>query len=256
MYLLIMSFIGIGVGLVWYLLAHDHGRKMSPEMLWAAFGFGLLAVFIAVGLEMLLTPISLATMSTYTLSQRFYNFLGVGFIEEAAKFVPLAIFVYKKGYFAQRTDGVIFFAISGLTFGLGENIMYTLLLGTKAGLLRMALVPFFHVATTSILGYYLVSYKISHSNKAKMILALVLVPLLHGLYDFGLSSGIVHFAIFSIMITVLLSLGFFLYFMQANDLDKAQFVTVAASGGGFCTKCGSPKNSRAAFCTKCGQRYV
>lgn len=255
MYPLLMSFIGISVALVWYLLAHDHGRKMPVEMLWAAFGFGLLAVVIAIGLEMVFTPTSIEQITTLTLTERFYNFLGVGFIEEAAKFIPLALFVYKKGYFTQRTDGVIFFAISGLTFGVTENIAYTLLYGTKTGLVRVALVPFFHVATTSILGYYLVSNKISHTNKSKLVISLLLVPILHGLYDFGLSSFNGYFVIFSIMITVLLTLGFFLYFMQANDLDKAQFAAVQSQGKGFCTKCGKPRALNGRFCSNCGQMY-
>jgi len=254
MLIVILCFIFLASTLTWYLLKHDHGRRITSGSIWTSIGFGFLAMIVASTLENLILPDNLQSApSSYPLSERFLFFVIVGIIEESLKFLPLAIFIYKKPYFKERTDGVIYFAICGLTFGLGENIGYTLSYGVKAGLVRLVLMPFFHAAATSILGYYLVSMKIDKKNKIKFILACLIIPLLHGLYDFGLLSGVTQLAIFSLMITLFLSLGLFLYFSEANDLDKAELAKESASTQSFCPSCGKSNQSHKMFCSYCGR---
>ena len=230
MYIVILSFIALSSLLIWYLLKHDHGRKLPIGSLWLASGFGIIAVTLAWYLEQWLLPKDFAVAShSAGLGLTFLLFLAVGFLEEGVKFLPLAVFIYRKPYFKEHTDGVIYFAICGLTFGLSENILYTVSLGAKAGIVRLVLTPFFHAAATSILGYYLVS-----------------------LYDFGLSSGKLQLGVLSFMITLLFSLGIFLYFMSANDLDKAALARATACPNNFCKYCGRPNIRHAPFCEYCG----
>lgn len=255
MYIIVLAFIALAVVLVWYLLRHDHGRQLPVGSLWMAFGFGILGTILAGLIEAKLLPSQLIiTPYAFTLSKKILLFIEVGFIEEAAKFIPLALFIYHKNYFREHTDGVIYFAICGLTFGMSENILYTLTYGSKVGITRLILTPFFHASCTSILGYYLVSSKIKSSSKPKLILAVIIVPLLHGIYDFGLGSGIGQLEVLALMITLLLTMGLFLYFMQANDLDKAVLATATPSSQNFCSNCGRPNIRHTQFCEYCGHR--
>lgn len=254
MLIVILAFIFLAASLVWYLLRHDHGRKLPADTLWGAFGFGLLALVIASIAELPIPQALTSTPQKYSLLIRLVLFLLVGLIEEAAKYIPLALFIYKKKYFVEHTDGVIYFAICGLTFGLCENILYTLFFGSSVGLARLVLTPFLHAATTSIFGYYLVSYKIDHRNKNKLILACIILPVLHGLYDFGLASFNGFFIIMSLMITLLLTISLFLYFMQANDLDKLKLASVRVQHSNFCTRCGFKNGNQTAFCEHCGAK--
>lgn len=256
MYLVILSFIALGSLLVWYLLRHDHGRKLPVESLWLAFGFGILANVLAGFLELKLFPKQFwLSPHSVIIGLGLLFFLGIGFLEEGVKFVPLATFIYRKPYFKEHTDGVIYFAICGLTFGLGENILYTMSFGAKVGIVRLVLTPFLHAATTSILGYYLASMKINPKNRKKFILACLVIPLMHGVYDFGLFSGILQLAVLSLMLTLLLTLGLFLYFMSANDLDKkAALAGVAIAPQNFCNNCGRPNTNHTPFCEYCGHR--
>lgn len=252
MYIVIISFIALSGMLIWYMLKHDHGRQLPVESLWIAFGFGLVATVLAVLLENWLLPKNmLLKIQNVSLITGLLYFLAVGVLEEAVKFIPLALFIYRKPYFKQRVDGVIYFAICGLTFGLCENIMYTVTFGAKTGIVRLIVSPFFHAAATSILGYYLISMKINHQSKPKFIAACVLIPLIHGIYDFGLSSGRLLFTVFSLMLTLMFTLGLFLYFMSANDLDKAVPVK---SADNYCKYCGKPNLSHTRFCESCGHQ--
>ncbi|HUA13210.1 MAG TPA: PrsW family glutamic-type intramembrane protease [Candidatus Sulfotelmatobacter sp.] len=255
MLIVILGFILLASLLTWYLLHYDHGRRISAGTLWIAIGFGILAMLLATLIESAILPKALETSpSLYPLSQRLIYFVAVGIVEEMVKFVPLALFIYKKPYFKEHTDGIIYFAICGLTFGLGENIGYTISFGASAGITRLILMPFFHAAATAILGYYLVSMKIDRKNKTKFIAALIIIPLLHGLYDFGLLSGVYQLVIMSLVITLLLSIGLFLYFMEANDLDKAALLSIASRVPNFCPSCGKANSYHRQFCENCGRQ--
>lgn len=251
---IIFAFIFLGCLLTWYLLAHDHGRKLPIGSLWVAFGFGVIAIVVAPYLNALVVPDDLVKMAhNYSITQKFWFSMWVGFVEESIKFIPLALFIYKVPYFRERTDGVIYFAICGLGFGLLENVTYTLFMGAEVGVGRLILTPFFHAASTSILGYYLVSAKIDHRQMKKFAAACFVVPLMHGLYDFFLFSGVPTLSVFAYMTTALLSLGLFLYFAHANDLDKLAIARVAAQSDHYCTECGKANVRHASFCESCGR---
>lgn len=267
MYFVILAFIGIASFLVWYLLKHDHGRKLPVATLWYACGFGALAMVLAMIWEGMLLPSGFTDRpAAYSLIMQLGLFMVVAIVEEAAKFVPLALFIYKRSYFREHTDGSIYFAICGLTFGLGENILYTASFGAQVGITRLLLTPFLHAATTSILGYYLSSQKLRPDRRWRFVLACVLVPVIHGLYDFGLGAGIMQLRVFSLMLTMLLTMGLFLYFMEANTLDKAMaartpigFALAQQPSGqarldNFCPNCGRPNTGRRAYCEYCGRK--
>jgi RsiW-degrading membrane proteinase PrsW (M82 family) len=251
MFFIFIIFILIVVGLVWYLLSRDRGSREPVGALWAAAGFGVLGIAIAIFLETKLLPLDSA-IDSKNLGFVLVSFLAVGIIEEVAKFGPLAAFIYKKPYFNEHTDGIIYFAISGITFGLFENIGYTLGFGAKVGLTRIILVPFFHAATTGMVGYYLAKAKVEHRPWQMCLLPLLALALLHGVYDFGLTSNIGVFQVLSLVLTLLFSVGLFLYYMRANELDKAVGLSAVGSNK-FCRACGKPNPNHTLYCEICGK---
>lgn len=266
MYFVILAFIILASSLVWYLLAHDHGRKLPVATLWYACGFGLLALLIAGVVEPQFLPNNfLETPTLVSFPRQVGYFLGIGFVEEAVKFLPLALFIYKRRYFQEYTDGCIYFAICGLTFGLVENILYTMDFGAGVGLARLILTPFLHAAATSILGYYLIRHKLQPTKKWTFAAALVMVPIMHGVYDLGLGASNAGLAVISLMLTLSFTIGLFLYFMEANELDRRLFAAkplgyvlmpVANKQGSanFCTACGQANTYHRAYCEHCGRK--
>lgn len=251
LYALLLVFIAVSVALAWYLITHDRGQKEPIYALWVAAGLGAAGAFAAGFIETkVIGDIDLlsGTPSTHLLIAA----LGVGIIEETCKFVPLAIWLYGKRYFNEHTDGVIYFALAGLGFGLPENILYTMQFGAKTGLARLVLTPLFHAATTGLVGYYLIKLKLARKPVAYIGLALGLAALLHGLYDFGLLSGRPIYQTMSILITLCLSMGLFMLFLRSTEEDQDEGLSTVGRNA-FCRTCGWANPHHHLYCTHCGK---
>lgn len=251
LFVLLLVFIGIAIGLTWFLLAHDHGEKEPVAALWMAAGLGLLGAVLAAVLESRLIPDS-DLMPGTSFTVLLVAALGVGLIEEICKFLPLALTLYKRSYFNEHTDGVIYFALAGLGFGLPENMLYTLQFGAKAGIARLFLTPFFHAATTGLVGYFLIKRKLARRSPYGILLPLAGMIVLHGLYDFGLSSGSLLFASMSLLITLGVSGGLFVAFLHGQERDQDLGLSVVGHNS-FCRSCGYPNPKHRLYCTHCGK---
>jgi RsiW-degrading membrane proteinase PrsW (M82 family) len=248
---LLLAFIGIAIGLAWFFIAHDRGMKEPVAALWIAVGLGLLGGVAAGLLESWLVPVN-NLISGAPYGTLLMTALAVGVIEESCKFVPLAIVLYKRPYFNEHTDGVIYFALAGLGFGLPENILYTLQFGDKAGMIRIFMTPFFHAATTGLVGYYLIRRKLAAKSPFSIVLPLAGAMVLHGLYDFGLASGSLPYMIMSLLITLGLSIGLFMVFLLATELDQDTGLSVVGHNS-FCRSCGFANPHHYLYCVRCGK---
>lgn len=237
--------------MIWFLISHDRGPKEPAGALWIAFGFGFIGYLLALFLEYIFIKVDI--VSTENLGLALGATLGVGFIEEFSKFVPLSFYIYKKRYFNEFTDGIIYFALAGLSFGMIENFAYTLEYGVKVGVARMIIVPFFHASTTAIIGYFLAKKKVENKNYAQIGLVFALVALIHAIYNFGLASGIFYLVVFSLLLTALLTLGLFLYFMRANEKDRNMGIS-AIGKNKYCRHCGRLNNNKTLYCEYCGNK--
>jgi RsiW-degrading membrane proteinase PrsW (M82 family) len=252
-FLTVIIFIILAISLAWYFISHDRGEKKPIGALWVAAGFGFLGAIVAAFAEYLIIPAATLKPGASLGIAMVLGALAVGIIEEACKFLPLALFLYPKRYFNEHTDGVIYFAIAGLGFGVPENILYTFSYGAKVGLVRIILTPFFHAATTAMVGYYLAKNKLSNKSKWATVVPLVAAMLLHGLYDLGLMSGNGLLVVLSLMITAGMTVCLFLFYMRAGERDQAAGLA-AVGHNSFCRSCGFPNPKHNLYCAHCGKR--
>jgi RsiW-degrading membrane proteinase PrsW (M82 family) len=250
----IFLFIGIAIGMTWYFLAHDNGEKEPIGWLWAALGFGFLGAIAASFLEAAVIPEHYVHGQLSASGGLFVATLGIGLIEEACKFLPLAVLIYKRRFFNEHIDGIIYFGLAGLGFGLPENILYTLQFGLKAGLTRLILDPFFHVATTAMIGYFLIKVKLDHRPLWQVLLAFSAAVLLHGLFDFGALSGSAGLAVLSFMITFGMTALLFILFMRAGEIDREVGLVRSSIANNFCQSCGASNPNHTTYCQRCGKR--
>jgi RsiW-degrading membrane proteinase PrsW (M82 family) len=251
LYLVIVTFLAIAGSFALYLVKRDKGEREPVGALWKAFGLGVLGLVAAAFIEYRLLPDP--SIVVLTLPKLAAVSLGIGAIEELVKSLPLALLLYRKRYFNEHTDGVIYFALVGLGFGLPENILYTLQEGPKTGLGRVILTPLFHAATTAIIGYALARVKIDHVSKWRFVGAVLAAIFLHGLYDFGLFSHSGLLTLLSIAVTAALTVGVFALFMRSKHLDEQQGLSVVGHNS-FCRSCGHPNPKHNLYCTHCGNR--
>lgn len=249
----IIAFLAIGVGLTWYLLAKDQGKKEPITALWLMVGFGLLAIIISTVAEHYLIPANTLSLVVHKpLGTVLLATLAVGAIEECSKFLPAAFFLYGRSYFRDHVDGVIFFAIVGLAFGIPENILYTAQFGVMTGVGRILMDPIFHATTTAMVGYFLGKSKVDGSPLYQTGLALVSVILIHALYDFGLFSQNLFAVMLSLAITAAMAASLFLFFRRAKALDRQEGLVVVGHNS-FCRNCGHANPKHNLFCSQCGQ---
>ncbi|PID30319.1 hypothetical protein CSA80_02755 [Candidatus Saccharibacteria bacterium] len=253
MLITILLFFGLAAFLVWYLQSKDRGEREPIEMLWAAAGFGFAAMIVAIVFEKFL-PGNLADLqdSAASNASRAGIMFGIGLIEEVCKFVPLAFFLYKKRYFNEHTDGILYFALAGIGFGLPENILYTLGQGTGAGVGRLILMPFFHAALTAIPGYYLAKAKLKRKPLWHVAVALGAVVFLHGFYNFGLIAHNYFLLLISLATTISLVVVLFMLIAKAKSEDQAIGLSVVGQNA-FCRNCGWPNPKRQLYCERCGK---
>ncbi|HSX45927.1 MAG TPA: PrsW family intramembrane metalloprotease [Candidatus Saccharimonadia bacterium] len=251
LFILLLLFIGLAVTMAWFLISHDRGEKEPVLALWQAAGLGFLGAIAGAIIE---SKLSLGSGLTPggPHGSMFTSAITIGLVEETCKFLPLALLIYKRRYFNELTDGVIYFALAGLGFGLPENMLYTLVFGTQAGMIRLVLTPFFHAATTGMIGYFLVRQKLHRKSPFVVVLPFMAAVVLHGLYDFGLASGIGYFQLVSLAITLGLSIGLFLLYQKATAEDLEQGRS-SIGHNDFCRSCGFVNPQHHLYCTHCGQ---
>lgn len=246
--------------LVWFFLKNDFSVREHTGALAAAAAFGFLGLCFAIWAELFLSFLTAPNMITGTVLDLFIAGMTIGIIEEIGKFVPLASFIKSKGYFNEHTDGVIYFGIAGLTFGLIENILYATVsrdqfaTGDMTGIFRLVVLFFFHAASTGIVGYYFAKAKLRHQSEAKPIIALLVMGFVHGFYDFLLmfvahkqagsifrpsaadETLIMISMVSAFIISALLNTFLFLYFRRARQWDASiSMARQSAQNGGIST---------------------
>lgn len=254
LYYVIMAQIGIGWLFIRYLVQQDRGPKEPKRTLFFAGLLGFMALIVAGVAESFLISDSLydglALMSSQDILR---TMLVVGAVEEVSKSFILALFLYRKRYFNEMTDGVIYFALAGMVFGVGESILYATTLGAGTGLMRIIVAPFIHAAFCAIFGWTLALRKVRGWPWLIVFVGAALSVGLHALYNFGLLYGAWWSVLTALGLAVLLNVGVFklLHYGQRLDAESG----IATKGVNYyCRQCGRPNPERFLYCTMCGRR--
>ena len=139
-----------------------------------------------------------------------FAFFLVGLAEEAGKFLVLRFLTWKNKEFNYTFDGIVYAAMVSLGFATIENIIYVIVNGSGASLVRVLLQAPGHLIYAIFMGYF---YGLARLNKGlgdkkKVIMhtaeAIMVPSVMHGLYVFCLGTKksifFILFAIYEIVI--------------------------------------------------------
>jgi RsiW-degrading membrane proteinase PrsW (M82 family) len=251
----ILAQIGVAILFIRYLLDQNRGAKEPPKIIGLAIALGVIAIVASYFLENWLVNPKLLTLGPRQLSTAatFHNSLLVGLIEEGTKSLPLAFFIYRRKYFNTLTDGIIYFGISGMIFGLIENIKYALTLGEAAGIGKVITGPYIHAGFAVLIGWTLARRKVLHRSWWLVVAGFIAALGLHGLYDFGLLEGNGWTALMSLFITVAINVNIFIL-LRSSQKEDGKLGLAAVGLNYYCRNCGAPNPQRFLYCTTCGQK--
>ncbi len=183
------------------------------------------------------------------------NFIGVAFVEEILKWLPMLLLTRKNKHFNSVFDGIVYAVFVSLGFATLENVLYVLDGGIEVALMRAVLAVPGHVFDAIFMGYYYSWYhlktvagscesklialggitapKDKFSGKKDLILSLLIPVISHGFYDFSLSVDS------DFMLIVFLAFVAFMYyycFRQVIKLSKGDMADTRMALVMICAK--------------------
>ena len=199
-----------------YIYRNDDKEKEPPLLLLKCIIGGLLAVPIAIILEMIAEAVVIYLLENVVSATRVnYGVLTaifVGLIEEGAKFFFLYIFTWKDKEFNYRFDGIVYAVFVSLGFAALENVFYVFNYGTGVALQRALLTIPGHMRFAVYMGLYYGHAKVSeavNNPDAKALnlkAAYAFAVLLHTIFDATLmvesDIGLIIFFIFVIILDI------------------------------------------------------
>ncbi|MGB9857732.1 MAG: PrsW family glutamic-type intramembrane protease [Dictyoglomaceae bacterium] len=184
---LLVLAIAPGVALAWYVYNKDRWEKEPPKLLIFSFILGVLIVFPAgliEGIIDLLIPFDKEDL----LSLVIYCFLGIGVVEEGAKFFVIYKYLYPRDEFNTPFDGIVYSVMVGLGFATLENIGYVIIGGIETAISRALFAIPAHFLFSLMMGYSLGLAKFTYNFPTHVFNALIYPSIIHGLYDFLILS--------------------------------------------------------------------
>lgn len=174
------------IAIVMFIYFRDKYDREPWRWLLFAFGLGMISLAFPVFFENFIDRFGIRE-SRNLWKTIVYAFLGVGFSEEIAKFAVLRLFVYKKKYYDEPMDGIVYSVMISMGFATLENVMYVFNSSTpwQTGVLRAFTAVPAHAVFAVILGYYLGKAKFTYSFRRTGVLikGLLAAMFIHGIYD-------------------------------------------------------------------------
>lgn len=191
----------------------DKREKEPIGLLAKLFFFGVLSTFTAAIIgqlgDAIITPILGTDSLLYLIID---NFILTALVEEFGKYFVVKVTAWKSPAFNYTFDAIVYAVFASLGFAAFENILYLSSGTISLAIMRGIFAVPGHAIDAVFMGYYLglaKRYEVMGNMKLRgryMKLALIIPVLLHGFYDFCLSSGfdvlLLLFLIYEIVITI------------------------------------------------------
>lgn len=175
-----------GIAIMWFIYSSDKLEKEPLKALVISFILGMLAILPTLLIET--TGVHLLDQLLPKEGWLYYgllSFVVVAFTEELMKWSMVRLYAYRRSFFNEPFDGIVYGVMVSMGFATLENIGYVFQFGWQTGLLRMVLAVPAHATFGVLMGYYfgLAKFVGKEREWGLKIRGLLLAVLFHGLYD-------------------------------------------------------------------------
>lgn len=217
-----------GIAICIFIYLKDKYNKEPLGLLLLSFILGMLSTIPAIILQIIFTkPVErlMGEGIPYTLV---FAYLIVALSEEGSKFLFVRLAPYRRRFFDDPFDGIVYAVMVSMGFATLENIGYVYQHGVATGIMRMFLSVPAHATFGVLMGYHMGLAKFDSANRKKfMFLAIFWPVVFHGTFDFFLflGSNWLHFAgaLISFIVAVRLSLKLI---KQKQSLSQSHFINI------------------------------
>ncbi len=193
---------------------NDTVEKEPPALLWKLFFCGALTIITAVAIGLfgegfLSEAVPDQTSMLYLFID---NFILTALVEEGGKYFVLKKVTWKNKEFNYTFDAVVYSVVVSLGFATFENILYVFQNGIGTAITRAIFSVPGHVIDAIFMGYFYGLARRAHgageegAAKRYLFEALLIPVIMHGFYDFCLSTEdgmfILLFLVYEVVITV------------------------------------------------------
>ena len=175
--------------LVRYFYKQDNLKKEPKGLIVKVFLLGIVSTIPIIIIEIILSEFNKLILADTIQFFAFKAFIVAGFSEEYLKFLVVRIYPYRKKYFDEVMDGIVYTVVASLGFACLENVIYVINGGILTAIIRAFTAIPLHALAAGIMGYYIGEGKFASDKKIRnrfFIQGLIWAILIHGLYDFFL----------------------------------------------------------------------
>ena len=182
------------VVLGYFIYKKDILEKEPIGLLSLLFIFGVILTIPASSMEQLILPF-IEKITNPVVYNLVLSFVGISLIEEGCKALVTYEMCWKNKNFNHIYDAIVYSVFTSLGFATLENILYVMIFGIDAALLRAIVSVPAHAFFGVSMGYYMgnakrAQIKNNKSEKNKNIILSILAPIvMHGIFDFLLLTN-------------------------------------------------------------------
>lgn len=195
-----------GILIIIYIYKRDKYDKEPKKAVLLCVFLGALSCFPAalstLGIQSLIGVNPVIEEESSIIKLFLFSVMGVGLFEEFSKYIFVIVYPYKKGFFNEPMDGIVYAVAVSMGFAILENILYVLDGGLSVALVRAFTAVPAHATFAVIMGYYVGLAKLNKDSKL-LFLGLFYAAFAHGMYDFFLfSNNLLGLAIFAMIVLI------------------------------------------------------
>ena len=170
-----------------YYYRQDRERPEPKGLVVRIFLLGIVATFVAIPLELLMSVFQGLFADFPLLTALFKAFVVAALVEEYLKLTIVRVFAYRNRNFDEIMDGVVYTVVASLGFACMENILYVMGGTIGTALTRAVTAIPLHATASGLMGYYIGRGKFAASPRLERALinrGLRIAIFVHGTYDF------------------------------------------------------------------------